>query len=251
MTTAREIVTQALREGGILALGETLDAASLEEGLQRLNVLVRGTFGSDLGETLTVYNLGLDGLDTSEAIEAAVGEVSGTSFVPLNTLLHLNLEEPTKIWFDPNPVDGARMGIVDLAGNLNTNPLEIDANGKKIEGYSSIVLSTNSLSREWFYRADLGEWVKSSTLLASDNLPFPIEFDDYFITNLALRLNPRYGQAISGELLEVLRRGKSMFRARYSQAKEMASELALQQMSPDWLWNASTTDFTRGRPWNY
>lgn len=250
MTTARDIVTQALREGGILALGETPEADSFAEGLTRLNTLIKGTFGYDLGENLTVLNIGYQDLETPEALDVAVNSASGTDYVPNNTLLHASLEEPSKVYLDPAPVDGSRIGVLDLRGNFATNSLEIHANGKKIDGADSVVLSTNGFSMEWFYRADLGEWVRSLPLAASDEMPFPLEFDDYFITALAFRLSRRYGQAVAPETLEVYRKSRSQLRARYAQKKERASEAGLRQITPDWFWTTAA-DFRRGRPWNY
>ncbi len=250
MTTARDIVTQALREGGILALGETPDAASFSEGLARLNTLIKSTFGYDLGENLTVLNIGYSTLETPEAIASTVNTSSGTSYVPNNTLLHASLESASKVYLDPNPEDGSRIGVLDLRDNFATNSLEIHANGKKIDGGNSVVLTTDGFSMEWFYRADLGEWVRSLPLEASDEMPFPLEFDDYFITALAFRLSRRYGQEVSPETMETYSRSRSQLRARYAQLKERASELALQKIHPHWAWWDSA-DFKRGNPWNF
>ena len=251
MTTARDIVTQALREGGILALGETAGADSLDEGLQRLNVLVRGLLGYDLGEALTVINLGLNGITTSYGIaEDMTSEVS-SSYLPSNSYIHANLSAAQTVYLDPNPDDGARIAVLDLSGNFSTAPLTIDANGKKIESSGTLTLNTDSTNTEWFYRKDLGTWVKVSLLAASDPLPFPLEFDDYFVTTLAFRLSRRYGQEVSPEMMATLGKARSQFRARYAQRVEKASELGWQRISPNYGWEISNFNFNRGRPWNY
>lgn len=250
MTTARDIVADALREGGILALGETLEAASLEEGLRRLNVLVKGTFGFDFGEPLTVYNIGNSGITTQEALQA-VASVPGTSYVPANSAIHANLTEDAALYLDPSPVDGSRFKILDVAGNFNTFSLEVSANGKKIAGASSITFTTAGTTAEYFYREDLGDWVVSAPLQASDKMPFPSEFDDYFITTLAFRLSRRYGQEVSPETMETLRRTRSMFRARYAQKLERPTELALRRMSPAYAIGSDDNEFVRGAAWNY
>lgn len=251
MTTARDIITDALRESGILALGETPSADSLAEGLTRLNVLVKGTFGYDFGEPLTVLNIGEEGIDTPEGLATVASEGNSTSPIPVNSLLHANLTSGATVYLEPAPYDGARLSVVDLSGNFSTNPLVLDGNGKKINGASSVTLSTDSTNVSYFYRADKGEWVLFAPLTASDEFPFPTEFDDYFVTSLALRLNPRYGAETTQETLTALTRTRSMFRARYNQIIEKASELALQRISPWRVWDLSTTSFNRGRPWNY
>lgn len=250
MTTARDIVTQALREGGILALGETAEAASLEEGLQRLNVLLRSTYGFDVGESLKVYNIGLFGITTEEGIEAS-SEIPGTYYIPSNSIIHANLTDASAVYLDPNPEDGARIGVLDVAGNFGTYNFELNANGKKIAGGTYVTLSTNGELYEYFYRADLGEWLKVSTLAASDAIPFPPEFDDYFITLLAFRLSRRYGQEVSPEMMATMTKARSQFRARYSQIREKASEAGWRKINPSYGWDSTTNTFNRGRLWNY
>lgn len=251
MTTARDIVTQALREGGILALGETLEAESLAEGLQRLNVLIRGMIGFDLGENLTVLNIGTEGLVTSEAIDEDYDDPLSSSYVPGNVFLHANLTGAKTLYLDPNPEDGARLAVLDLSGNFSTRPLTLDANGKKIETAKTVSLNTDNYSGEWFYRKDLGTWMKVSDLAASDTVPFPMEFDDYLVTSLAMRLSRRYGQEMLPETMSAMQRAGKMFKARYSTTREKSSELALQKIRPDHIWDTSTFDFRRGRPWNF
>jgi hypothetical protein len=65
------------------------------------------------------------------------------------------------------------------------------------------------------YRADTGNWVKIEELEDTDEMPFPVEFDDYFTQMLAVRLNSRYGQAMSADGAMMLRRWRSAIRSRY------------------------------------
>ena len=248
MTTARDIVSEALREGGILALGETLEAASLTEGLSRLNTLIRGLLGIELGENLKVYNIGANGLETPEAIDADISYYVSTSYVPSNTFLHANLEQDGIVYLNPTPDDGARLAVLDLSNNFATNNLTLDANGKLIEGSATLTLSTNGAKTEWFYRADQGNWVKVLDLEASDPIPFPEEFSELLINGLALRLVHLYGQEVRPETVAAYQSAKSRFRARYLQTKEVMSDIGLQKMT----WRKETDfDFERGRIWNY
>ena len=80
------------------------------------------------------------------------------------------------------------------------------------------VLNTNGLFQEWFYRADLGQWVKLSALTEIDNLPFPDEFESFFILLLAMRLNPRYGRSMDEQSAAIFKQGRTSFVARYLQS---------------------------------
>ena len=110
------------------------------------------------------------------------------------------------------------MSILDPFGRLNTYPVTIDANGRTIEGSATLTLDTNGLSREWFYRADLGNWVAISSLVETDEMPYPADFDMFFITYLAMRLNPRYGRMMDEQSQAVFRSERKKFVSRYLQS---------------------------------
>ena len=67
-------------------------------------------------------------------------------------------------------------------------------------------------------------------LTDSTPFPFPEEFDDYFITLLAIRLNPAYGQALDEQSKFIFDRAQRQLRARYTQTIQTRSELALLRM---------------------
>jgi hypothetical protein len=50
-------------------------------------------------------------------------------------------------------------------------------------------------------------------------MPLPQEYDDYFVTRLAMRLNPRYGQAVPDVTVEAMNRIEQKIRARYRQPR--------------------------------
>jgi hypothetical protein len=88
-----------------------------------------------------------------------------------------------------NPRDGARLGIIDVAGTFNTTPATIIANGMKFDGaQGSITLDTAGLNASWMFRADLGDWKPISNLALVDDLPYPEEFDRTFINLLAMEM---------------------------------------------------------------
>lgn len=228
MTTITQILTDAYRESGIIAIDDTLDADKSAEGLRVLNRMFKSLFAAELGEPLISLNYGQEGLTNTYAKDQDLKEYIDEVYVPSNSRLILNLSAAPTLYLNPNPKDGCRVGIVDAAGNLATYNVILNGNGRTIESASSVTLSTNSLNRMWFYRADTGNWVKVTDLVGADESPLPAEFDDFLTTLIALRINPRHGAESSPEMIEVLKRMRSLFRARYAQKTEKDSELALQ-----------------------
>jgi hypothetical protein len=206
MTLVSDIIANAYRESNLIPIGSSPTTAQSDEALSRLNSIVLSSIGNEIGDKLN--DLNVEGpYDESFAL---------IEFVKSNARLILNLTAPKTVYLDPDPYEGQRFGVVDAAGNLNTHNLTLDGNGRNIEGNSTLVLSTNDTASHWLYRADTANWVKISGLLTSDQMPFPEEFDDYFITMLALRINPRYGQELRAETLETMRRSKRQIRSRYN-----------------------------------
>lgn len=237
MSTIREIIIDAYRESGIVATGEEPDADQLDEALRRINVLYDSLFGNELGENLVVVNYGRNNITNSFGISEDISSEIDSTFIPTNLRLMLNIGEAGTLYLDPNPRDGARLGVIDSSGNLATYNLTINGNGRKIESAVSVTLNTNGLNREWFYRADLGNWTRVTDLLVGDTSPLPSEFDDLLSTMLAIRLNPRHGAETSNEMLETLKRARKMFRARYSQVTEQDSEMGLYRLpSTKFFW---------------
>lgn len=224
MTTIRQLITDGFRESGLIETGGVPDADEFEEGLRKLQSMYSSLFGNELGDPLSSLNYGANGMNNSYAIASDYTAEIDSAYVPTNYRLICNLATPATIYLDPEPRDGARLAIIDNSGNFATNPLTINANGRKIEGATSVALNTNALTRDWFYRADLGQWNRVTDLVAEDQSPLPIEFDDMLSTLLAMRLNPRYGATLDQSTVEVLERGRRTFRARYKQISEQSCE---------------------------
>lgn len=225
MTLISEIVLDAYRENNIISASATPTATESAEGLRLLNRFIAGLFGSEAGEELQPYTLGRANAVTSN--ERALFNPSGDSWVPPQAQLVLNLQSAETVNLNPHPQDGMRFSVIDSGGTLATTPLTIRGNGRKIEGANSLVLSTNGEARSWFYRAELANWQKLTTLTAIDKSPFPVDFDDVLICGLAMRLNPRHGKQTSQETAMTYQSILSKFKARYNQIVEMPSELAL------------------------
>lgn len=231
MTLVSSIITSAYRETNLIGLGVIPSAEETTEGLDRLQNIVTSTLGFEAGEQLEQLPLGRNEIETPSGFPWYGDSLPQYTCVPLNTRLMLNLSSDSTVSLHPTPCDGARFGIVDVSQNLATNNLVVNGNGRLIESSATLTLNTNSLSREWFYRADLGDWKRVSTLLTSDQMPFPAEFDDMFITLLAMRLNPRHGNTLDPSSQAALNRSRSQFRSRYKQTDQMDSELGLTRLS--------------------
>ena len=241
MATVRDLIVDAYQENGILGAEEEPDADQLDVGLRRLNNLYKSLFSNELGEPLLPVNYGVQGIDNVFGIIEDQSADIVSTFIPVNSRLIFNLGAAATLYLDPNPRDGARFGVIDNGGNLATYNVTIKPNGRRIETASTLTLNTNSLNREWFYRGDLGNWVRVIDLALDDTSPLPAEFDDMLITLLNVRLNPRHGAKTSEEMVEVLKRMRRQFRARYHQVKEQSSELGLYRLSSNknysWRWS--------------
>lgn len=227
MTTVRQLITDAMRESNIIAVGSVPEADEFEEALRRFQVLVDSLYGEVIGEPLRTVSFGDSGLVNSYAKREDMSSYIGSTYVPHNVRLVFNIDVAKIVYLQPNPQDGARFALVDNAGTFNTANVTVNSNGRQIEDADSVVLSTAGVNRQWFYRADLANWVRISDLTADSQSPFPSEFDDFLSTLLAFRLNPRYGIETKGETSGILTRMRTLFRARYRQKLDIGVEEGL------------------------
>ena len=172
MTSIRQLITDGYRESGIIAVGVSPDAEEHEEGLRQIRRLLRSLFGNELGEPLRSINFGSSGLTNPYSTGEDMSGAIESRYVPENYRLLFNNDSVTTLYLHPNPVDGARLGVIDRLGNFATINVTLNGNGRDIEGSSSLVLATNSLNRDWFFRADLGDWVRVTTLMPKMRVRF-------------------------------------------------------------------------------
>lgn len=231
MTLISTIITDAYRETNLIARGATETSGEQTEALRLLNRCIESLFGFEAGDPLQEMLFG-----RNQNIDEAIYDNEFELFIrrwymPAGYRLKLNLGEPSTIKLFPNPEDGAMFGVVDASNNLSTNNFTIDGNGSLIEGQTELVLNTDGYSGVWFYRADKGNWQRITDLEAVDQSPFPRAFDDLLILELAMRLDPRNGSALSQ--LSMSRYGNMLkkFRARYSQVKERPLDWALARIN--------------------
>lgn len=217
MTLVSSIINDAYRETNINPIGKSPSDAENAEGLRRLQAIVLSVYGNEAGEPLEAFPLGQNEINSPAGYPWYQNELPGDLYMPVDKRVMANLTAPGFLNFHPKPDDGARMGLIDVSHNLSVNNLTIYGNGRSIEGEDLQVYNTDGLIREWFYRADLGNWVQVTDLELTSEMPFPPEFDDMFIIMLAARINPRYGQSLDPASQQMLGRARTQFRARYSQ----------------------------------
>jgi hypothetical protein len=200
VATAGEIVTAALRTSNILSIGAAPSADEEAEGIARLNAIVGSLFGEELGTHLRdwdVVNSWSDEQEERHPLTPVTGDETLTpwKYPPLNARLVVKIVSPVTIYLPGTPLDGSRLSVADVGSSAS---MVLHASGRLIEG-SAFISRTLALlhGTEWFYRADLANWLKLEPITdAADTLPLPAEFDDFFITTLAMVLATRYGTPI-------------------------------------------------------
>ena len=228
MTTVRTIIKDAYRESNLIPEEQELSAAQFTEGLRILNRLVQSVTYNELGDPLMTINVGDNNVEVAHYYSTDLYEQFVEDyFVPKNSRLVLNLENPLTVNLHPKPEDGTFFEVVDASNNLATHNVTINGNGRRIESNTTLTLNTNGTSDTWFYRNDTSNWHRITSLESGDDFPFPTAFDDMFIIALAMRLAPRNGAALTGETIEAFRRARSQFRSRYKQRTEMSVDEAL------------------------
>lgn len=234
MSLVSDIIRDAYRESNINAIGVSPTDAQKDEALRLLNRILLSVYGNEEGDQLQPFPLGRNNVERPQDWPWYDQNPLNDWFVPLNVRLMLNLEEPQSLYLHPQPQDGARVGLIDKSGNIATNVVTIYGNGRTILGAETLTLNVNGTNVEYLYRDDLGDWLKVTPLEYDDTWPFPMEFDDFFVVGLAMRINPRNGAAVDAQSVEAYKRGLGQFRARYHQMVPMRSELGLIRTPGTW-----------------
>lgn len=241
MTLASAIITAAYRESNLIPLVGSPNTNQTTEAINRLNPIIMSSLGNEVNDEIKDLLLGGE-WDQSEWT---------TNWVPDNVRLVLNLTEAVSLDLDPYPYEGQRLAVIDAGDTVDTYNLTLNGNGRQIEGAATLVISTEGTQKEWMFRSDTSNWQLLEVLTSSDEMPLPSEFDDYFIIMLALRLNPRYGQTMAGETVEMLRRIRSQIRSRYRRKypEDAFDPLALIHPYRMSGWTYGFDTFSTGRNW--
>lgn len=227
MTTTSEIIKDAYRESNLIGIGAGVTDAQNDEALPRLTSLISGVYGLDLGERLVDWMVGYAGQTNPDQ------SWSQTDWVyPIaNSRILLNHTTSQTLYLPPAPENGARLQVIDVNSVLATYNITLDGNGRLINGVATETLSTAALNRTYMFDADVSGWVTVTGLALGDPMPFPTEFDDYFILKLAGRLNPRYGRSLSDLSLARLAELKEQMESRYRQKRTMPAQRAVLNIS--------------------
>lgn len=214
MTLVSDIIFSAYRDANSVSINATLSPAEQAQGLSRLQSLVASVFGNEAGENLSDWPLGNYGRNSQSQIDANADWLMRPQ---INVRLLATAEQARTVTFPVTPSDGSRMALIDPYARLATYPVTLIGNGRTIEGEASLLCDENSLNRVWFFRADQGNWVRVTDIDSFSEMPFPPEFDDYFIISLSLRLNPSFGRSLPPESAVRLKQQTRQLLARYAQ----------------------------------
>lgn len=241
-TLVSTIIQRAFRETNLIPVGQSPTSNQQTEALDLLNTLLLSTIGNEAGDSLRDLNVG-GTYDQSDHTDP---------WVPDDVRLVFNITAPMTLKLDPAPYEGQRLAFIDIDNNLTTYPVTLDGNGRLIEGTATVLLNVSGDSRQWIYKGDTGTWSKVTSLLIGDSMPFAGEFDQYFVTMLAIRLNPRYSQQTSQETISALKRSRDQLRARFHNYRQVSSDLPGYGWSADpWgYWSTSNDEFNTGKPFN-
>lgn len=256
MTLVSQIITDAYRQGDLIPIGLVPSAEQQAEALRYLNRILKSTFGNEAGDQLIPVPLGSATYERPSGYPWYSVTPDNDWFVPQNTRLLVNTTAPQAVYLHPDPDDGTRVAVTKASTDLSVNYVVLWGNGRLVNGSQNFQVTQNS---EFFYRADLASWQRYSPIVPTDEFPFPEEFDDFFVTMLAMRLNPSYAIQMDPQTQEVLRRSKTQLQARYTQTVPQLSELALirpAKVAADrdqwgrewWLYNPNSM-FSKGWPW--
>lgn len=232
MTTVAQIIQDAFRASNLIATESSPTSNEETEALRYLDRIIQSTFGNEAGDKFIDFPIGSEGIQRPAGYpwyDTVPDEFDW--FVPENYRLMVNVTQPIEVFLHPEPDDGSRLALRDLGNNLSTNNFTINGNGRHIEGSDNVLITEDSFNAEWFYRGDLGNWVKYVDIGLNDTFPFPVEFDDYFIMSLAMRLNPGYGAQLDPQALQFYNRAKRQLQSRYSIIRPQPSERGLRKMS--------------------
>jgi len=227
MTSTTDIILDAYRESNIISINAAPSTVQQAEAMRRLSSLVTSVYGNDVGENFQDWMVGYEG--------QRYPNYSWTALrwqypIPQSRILFNDIISQT-IYFPNRPYDRARMQFIDVQGVCGTYPVTLDGNGRLIEGVDSVVMNTDGVNKTWIYDAPNANWFLTDTLALGDEMPFPSDFDDYFIISLAGRLNPRYGRSLNDQSIARLAEMKDQLASTYRQKRAMPAQQGVLRLS--------------------
>jgi hypothetical protein len=167
MTTARQLLTRAARITGDASEGMAAPAAyPMQVGLNALNAMMREFRGVEIGPKL----------------KRNWHPVVGAAARP-GDLYAIDIQTPCQ------PRSGDRFGVIGAH--------TVTGNGDTIEGAASV---TTTASTSWFYREDLGDWLKEQDVGLDDAHLLTTDLDEA----LAYCVAARWYFENTGEVTQVI-----------------------------------------------
>jgi hypothetical protein len=139
---------------------------------------------------------------------------TGQVTIPANSRIVWGGTTATTIYLPEYPQDGARLALASVGA---TATLTLNANGRLIEGATTKTISTSTTSGEWFYRADLGQWIALAPLELSSESPLPATFDRLLVTGTAIALTALDEIKVSSGTMFTYERLLKLCKQRYAQ----------------------------------
>lgn len=235
MTAAIDIIRSAYREGNFEPIGHDPTAEQVAEGLDRLNALLGALFSVELGELQRDWPIVHEWSEEEDKrYPLTPGSDEETvvpwKYPPQNVRLLHHIKVPTTLRLPAHPTDGARISVLNMGSSAK---LTLHASGRLIESKPLVVGTPGEMNRKtWFYRADLGDWVLLPERIEDESgeLPLPAEYDDYFVTGLAMRLAPRYGIQLEAAVGERFTDMQSRIVGRYKDSARPMSTAELRNI---------------------
>lgn len=228
MTTFSSIINRAYRESNILDINRPPSADQEAEALEMLRGILRRY------QRVPVFTVWLGDFTNLKRqrgeIFRSFNRLVQTFALPQDVYLNVNADQLYTVCLPCDPGDGARINVIDVNNSFSFNPLTLNANGNLINGASDEMLSTNGQRVEYIYRRELAEWQTVVTNpVASSNIPYDQMFDDMFVIELAMRLNPRYSDTMNELSIMAYQTILTQFKGRYMSQSSSAA--------PDILWD--------------
>lgn len=205
MTTNSTLITAAFRESNYIGQGQTPKSEEQAEALRLLQSMVDSLQGSTIGIKYRPWYIPYPFNTAPDARRAPAvfgGDVNrytdiDLSYPPIQSRVILRNTTPQTLYLQYQPLDGATFSVVDAGFTANVtldaNGMFLGTEGKERTEVIEPRLEGRNPTREYVFREDSASWNQTSNLLLEGEMPYPSQFDDYWITGLALRLSPSFG----------------------------------------------------------
>jgi hypothetical protein len=232
MTANSTLIQAAFRESNFIQKGTDPTAVEQAEALRLLQSMVDSLFGSTVGIKYRPWHIPypFNTAPETRRFPAAGGTEDNRpardlKYPPVQSRVILRNTAEQTLYFQNQPMDGAIMSIVDAGFTAN---VILDANGMFFETTGNTRTLTiepradgRNPRRDYVFREDTASWNQVNALELTGEMPFPEQFDDYWITGLALRLAPSFGAKMTEVTLARYKEMTVFIRGWYRQQREV------------------------------